>query len=78
MLNWVYRTHTGGSTGGICGAPYGATKRCVGWVKVPNWVFWTQACGPIGGLRWGPFMGPRNAVLGCLLYTSDAADDTPC
>eukprot|EP00959_Pyramimonas_sp_CCMP1952_P390726 8188226-Pyramimonas_sp.AAC.1 len=31
-------TRGGGSTGAVGGAPNGATKRCTGWVEVPNWV----------------------------------------
>eukprot|EP00959_Pyramimonas_sp_CCMP1952_P270061 5645741-Pyramimonas_sp.AAC.1 len=27
------RRHAGGGTGAFGGAPYGTTKRCVGWVK---------------------------------------------
>eukprot|EP00959_Pyramimonas_sp_CCMP1952_P249373 5212682-Pyramimonas_sp.AAC.1 len=33
MPNWVWGTHAGGPTGGFGGAPYGAAKRCAGWVK---------------------------------------------
>eukprot|EP00959_Pyramimonas_sp_CCMP1952_P270964 5664794-Pyramimonas_sp.AAC.1 len=28
-----WRTHAGGATGTFGGAPYGATKRCTGWVR---------------------------------------------
>eukprot|EP00959_Pyramimonas_sp_CCMP1952_P082429 1722527-Pyramimonas_sp.AAC.1 len=40
--------HAGGPTGGFGGAPRRATKRCTGWVKMPNWVCGTHANGPTG------------------------------
>eukprot|EP00959_Pyramimonas_sp_CCMP1952_P452804 9467196-Pyramimonas_sp.AAC.1 len=47
-VDWVSGTHADGPTGGFGGVPYGATKRCIGFVKMPNWVSGTHADGPIG------------------------------
>eukprot|EP00959_Pyramimonas_sp_CCMP1952_P317642 6648065-Pyramimonas_sp.AAC.1 len=55
--------HVGGSTGAAGGDPRGATKRCAGWVNVPNCVCGTRADGPLGASVKLP-MGPRK---GCQL-----------
>eukprot|EP00959_Pyramimonas_sp_CCMP1952_P321924 6736176-Pyramimonas_sp.AAC.1 len=52
--SWVCGTHASGPTGGFGGAPYGATKRCTGWVKLPNWACGTHAGGPTRGFRGAP------------------------
>eukprot|EP00959_Pyramimonas_sp_CCMP1952_P394560 8267014-Pyramimonas_sp.AAC.1 len=59
MQNSMWVTRAGGPTGGLGGAPYGATKRCAGRVKTPNWVWGTHAGGPTGGFGGLP-MEPRN------------------
>eukprot|EP00959_Pyramimonas_sp_CCMP1952_P233024 4870049-Pyramimonas_sp.AAC.1 len=54
-LNWVWRTPVAAPTGAADGAPYGATKRCVGC----GGRMWPPPLGPEVELP----MGPRNAVL---------------
>eukprot|EP00959_Pyramimonas_sp_CCMP1952_P389053 8151517-Pyramimonas_sp.AAC.1 len=55
MPNWAWCTHAGGPIGGFGGAPYGATGRCSGWVKMPNRVLGTDADGPTGDFGGAPY-----------------------
>eukprot|EP00959_Pyramimonas_sp_CCMP1952_P383090 8027358-Pyramimonas_sp.AAC.1 len=59
MPNWVWGTHAGGRTGGFGGVPYGATKRCAGWVTMPNWVWGTHAGGSTGGFGGAPYWATK-------------------
>eukprot|EP00959_Pyramimonas_sp_CCMP1952_P434388 9095969-Pyramimonas_sp.AAC.1 len=40
---WRGDTHVDSATVAFGGAPHGATKRCTGWVKMPNWASRTHA-----------------------------------
>eukprot|EP00959_Pyramimonas_sp_CCMP1952_P309951 6486161-Pyramimonas_sp.AAC.1 len=60
MPNWAWGAHASGPTGGFGGAPYGATRRCTGWVKMPNWVWGSMRAVPLGASVVLP-MGPRSA-----------------
>eukprot|EP00959_Pyramimonas_sp_CCMP1952_P173051 3616506-Pyramimonas_sp.AAC.1 len=59
MPNWVWRTRAGGHTGGFGGAPYGATERCTGFVKIPNWMWGTHEGGPTGGFGGAPYWATK-------------------
>eukprot|EP00959_Pyramimonas_sp_CCMP1952_P099004 2069566-Pyramimonas_sp.AAC.1 len=54
MPNYISRTQTDGGTGALGGAPYGATKRCNGWVKMPNWASGEHADGGTGAFGRDP------------------------
>eukprot|EP00959_Pyramimonas_sp_CCMP1952_P282910 5913906-Pyramimonas_sp.AAC.1 len=43
-----FGAHADGSTGAVGGAPYGATKRCTGWVNMQNCFFGAHAGGGTG------------------------------
>eukprot|EP00959_Pyramimonas_sp_CCMP1952_P096293 2013168-Pyramimonas_sp.AAC.1 len=60
MPHRVCGTHADGGTGAFGGAPYEATKRCNGWVKMPNCVFQDALGRSHWGLRWSS-LWPRNA-----------------
>eukprot|EP00959_Pyramimonas_sp_CCMP1952_P201550 4214597-Pyramimonas_sp.AAC.1 len=55
MPNYISRTHADGGTEALGGAPYGATKRCTGWVKIPNWASRTHADGSTGAFGRAPY-----------------------
>eukprot|EP00959_Pyramimonas_sp_CCMP1952_P359691 7531530-Pyramimonas_sp.AAC.1 len=56
MRNLAFGVHANGPTGGFGGPPYGTTKRCTGWAKMPSWAFGTHADGStetVGGAPYG-------------------------
>eukprot|EP00959_Pyramimonas_sp_CCMP1952_P024944 523491-Pyramimonas_sp.AAC.1 len=55
MQNLVCGTHAGGPSGCFGGAPYRATKRRTGWMKMPNCVSETHADGPTGAFGGAPY-----------------------
>eukprot|EP00959_Pyramimonas_sp_CCMP1952_P032474 681523-Pyramimonas_sp.AAC.1 len=57
-------THAGGSAGAVGGAPYGATKRCTGWVKMPNWASGAHAGDPTGSFGGAPYGATKRYWVG--------------
>eukprot|EP00959_Pyramimonas_sp_CCMP1952_P031831 667744-Pyramimonas_sp.AAC.1 len=56
MLSWVASTHAACGTEAFGGAPYGTTKRCLGW-------HWRMRPVPLETSVELP-VGPRNAAMG--------------
>eukprot|EP00959_Pyramimonas_sp_CCMP1952_P179700 3757570-Pyramimonas_sp.AAC.1 len=73
MPNYISRTHADGGTGAFGGAPYGATKRCTGWVKMLNWASGVHADGGTGAFGGAPDGATKRYT--CLLYTSPSPRD---
>eukprot|EP00959_Pyramimonas_sp_CCMP1952_P451563 9454530-Pyramimonas_sp.AAC.1 len=55
MPNYISRTHTDSGSGALAGAPYGATKRCTGCMKMPNWASRMHADGGTGAFGGAPY-----------------------
>eukprot|EP00959_Pyramimonas_sp_CCMP1952_P328115 6869410-Pyramimonas_sp.AAC.1 len=54
MPHCVFGTHADGGTGAFGGVPYGATRRCIVWAKMPKLVFRDARGRSHWWFRWSP------------------------